>query len=130
MNRSQKFSAVLCLSVALCLCLSGCGSRQSNAAPVTTQAARATPTPRSTTLARSEPPNSDESEAEDDDNNGDDDSDTNAEDFHGYRCTVDCSGHEAGYRWAEQHDIHDPDDCGGKSQSFIEGCQAWAEENP
>ena len=48
--------------------------------------------------------------------------------FHGYDCTVDCSGHEAGYEWAEEHDITDPSDCSGNSQSFIEGCQAYAEE--
>ena len=48
--------------------------------------------------------------------------------FHGARCTVDCSGHEAGYSWAESHDIDDPDDCGGNSESFIEGCQSYAEE--
>lgn len=48
--------------------------------------------------------------------------------FHGYECTDDCSGHEAGYQWAEDNDIDDPDDCGGNSQSFIEGCQAYAEE--
>lgn len=48
--------------------------------------------------------------------------------FHGYECTVDCSGHEAGYDWAERHSIEDPDDCGGNSQSFIEGCQAYARE--
>lgn len=49
--------------------------------------------------------------------------------FHGYECTVDCSGHEAGYQWAEEHDITDPDDCGGNSESFIEGCKAYAEEH-
>lgn len=48
--------------------------------------------------------------------------------FHGYDCIVDCSGHEAGYEWAEEHDITDPSDCSGNSQSFIEGCQAYAEE--
>lgn len=46
----------------------------------------------------------------------------------GYPCTDDCSGHEAGYEWAEEHNIEDPDDCGGSSQSFTEGCQAYAEE--
>lgn len=51
-----------------------------------------------------------------------------AEDFKGYPCTVDCSGHEAGYEWAEDKGITDPDDCGGNSNSFIEGCQAYAEE--
>ncbi len=38
------------------------------------------------------------------------------------------SGHEAGRDWAEEKGIDDPDDCGGKSQSFIEGCQEYAEE--
>src|SRR5258708_31703006 len=48
--------------------------------------------------------------------------------FRGYECTVDCSGHEAGYQWAEDNGIDDPDDCGGNSESFIEGCRAYAEE--
>jgi hypothetical protein len=51
-----------------------------------------------------------------------------ASSFMGYPCTIDCSGHEAGYNWAEQHGIDDPDDCTGNSSSFIEGCQAYAEE--
>ena len=46
----------------------------------------------------------------------------------GRPCTDDCSGHEAGYRWAEENGIDDPDNCGGNSDSFIEGCQAYAEE--
>lgn len=49
--------------------------------------------------------------------------------FGKYTCTYDCSGHEAGYEWAEENDIDDPDDCGGNSQSFIEGCREYAEEN-
>lgn len=48
--------------------------------------------------------------------------------FMGYECTDDCSGHEAGYAWAEEHDVDDPDDCDGNSESFIEGCRAYAEE--
>lgn len=48
--------------------------------------------------------------------------------FEGYGCTQDCSGHEAGYAWAEDKGIADPDDCGGKSWSFIEGCRAYAEQ--
>ena len=48
--------------------------------------------------------------------------------FAGYRCTVDCSGHQAGYDWAEEHDIHDPEECGGNSQSFIEGCRSYVKE--
>lgn len=50
--------------------------------------------------------------------------------FQGYPCTEDCSGHEAGYEWAEENEIEDADDCsGGKSLSFIEGCEAWVEDN-
>lgn len=45
-----------------------------------------------------------------------------------YGCTDDCSGHEAGYAWAEDRGIDDPDDCSGRSQSFIEGCQDYAEQ--
>ena len=48
--------------------------------------------------------------------------------FKGYECTEDCSGHEAGYEWAENNDISDIDDCGGNSRSFIEGCQAYVED--
>lgn len=48
--------------------------------------------------------------------------------FMGYDCTDDCSGHEAGYQWAEENGIDDPSDCGGNSNSFIEGCEAYAEE--
>lgn len=47
----------------------------------------------------------------------------------GYGCTEDCSGHDAGYKWAEERGITDPDDCGGKSWSFEEGCQAYANEH-
>ncbi|WP_292015824.1 hypothetical protein [Mesorhizobium sp.] len=50
--------------------------------------------------------------------------------FKGRPCTGDCSGHEAGYSWAERNEIEDASDCdGGKSASFIEGCQIYVEEN-
>lgn len=48
--------------------------------------------------------------------------------FQGYTCTSDCSGHEAGYEWAEAHGLDDPNDCDGNSESFIEGCRSYAEE--
>jgi hypothetical protein len=48
--------------------------------------------------------------------------------FVGQGCTQDCGGHEAGYAWAEEKGITDPDHCGGKSRSFIEGCRAYAEQ--
>lgn len=47
--------------------------------------------------------------------------------YKGYACVVDCSGHEAGYEWAEENGIDDPDDCDGNSESFIEGCRSYAE---
>lgn len=49
-------------------------------------------------------------------------------DERGYPCTIDCSGHDAGYEWAQDNGITDPGECSGNSQSFIEGCEAWAEE--
>lgn len=44
---------------------------------------------------------------------------------------MDCSGHEAGYNWAEEHDIDNEDDCDtagdrSNSPSFAEGCKAFA----
>lgn len=47
--------------------------------------------------------------------------------FYGYDCKDNCSGHKAGYSWAEDKGITDLDDCGGNSNSFIEGCQAYVE---
>ena len=52
--------------------------------------------------------------------------------FRGYDCTEDCSGHEAGYEWAEQHDITDGDDCdtagsNSNSASFAKGCHAFVD---
>lgn len=44
-----------------------------------------------------------------------------------YGCTDDCSGHDAGYEWAQENEVNDPDDCGGNSLSFQEGCRARAE---
>lgn len=52
----------------------------------------------------------------------------NVEDLGDYVCTDDCSGHEAGFAWAQENDIEDAGDCGGYSMSFIEGCEAFAQE--
>ncbi len=49
--------------------------------------------------------------------------------YKGNTCTGDCSGHEAGYNWASDHGIGDTSDCGGNSNSFIEGCISYVEEN-
>lgn len=48
--------------------------------------------------------------------------------FGGNDCTEDCSGHKAGYKWAEDNDISDPADCNGNSQSFSEGCETYTED--
>ena len=50
--------------------------------------------------------------------------------FWWYSCkTFNCSGHQAWYDWAERKWIDNVDDCGGNSQSFIEWCWAYVEEN-
>ena len=49
--------------------------------------------------------------------------------FKGYECTEDCSGHEAGYEWAEENSVDDSDNCDGNSNSFNEGCLIYVEEN-
>lgn len=49
--------------------------------------------------------------------------------FHGDGCTLDCSGHEAGYEWARDRGVTSADECGGTHWSFEEGCKAYAEEN-
>jgi hypothetical protein len=42
-------------------------------------------------------------------------------------CTDDCSGHEEGFQWAQNNDVTDSSECSGNSNSFIEGCEAFAE---
>lgn len=49
--------------------------------------------------------------------------------FQDVRCSKDCSGHKAGYEWAQENGIHDADDCHGKSKSFVEGCHIYVEES-
>ena len=46
----------------------------------------------------------------------------------GFHCTVDCSGYDAGYKWAKQRDIDDDDYCPDDDESFYEGCVAYANE--
>ena len=55
---------------------------------------------------------------------------TASETFSGNDCTGNCSGHEAGYNWAEEHSIDDEDACDtagdrSNSPSFAEGCKAY-----
>jgi hypothetical protein len=44
-------------------------------------------------------------------------------------CTSDCSGHDAGYEWAEEKGICDPEFDGGNSESFAEGVREYAYDN-
>lgn len=46
--------------------------------------------------------------------------------FHGYACGGDCTSHQEGYSWASAHKIANPMDCKGTSETFIEGCRAYA----
>jgi hypothetical protein len=48
--------------------------------------------------------------------------------FKGYPCTKDCSGHAAGYRWSDDRDITDPNQCPYSNNSFWEGCLAHTDE--
>lgn len=49
--------------------------------------------------------------------------------FRGYVCVADCSDHELGYAWAAEQGATLGDDCAGTAtNSFIEGCLAWVEE--
>ena len=44
----------------------------------------------------------------------------------GFNCIVDCSGYDAGYKWAKQRDIDDQDYCPDGDKFFYEGCIAYA----
>ncbi len=46
--------------------------------------------------------------------------------FGSYPCSGSCQENKAGYRWAQQNGIVDPDSCTGKTSSFIEGCRVYA----
>lgn len=50
--------------------------------------------------------------------------------YKGYRCRKDCSGHIAGYEWARQRNITDPEACPYRPShpSFHEGCRSYAEQ--
>ena len=54
--------------------------------------------------------------------------------FGGYECTLDCSGHKAGYEWAEGKGITDERQCAQilvtapNRTSFYEGCLTYVED--
>lgn len=45
--------------------------------------------------------------------------------YMGYPCTKDCSGHQAGYNYAELYDVPDDECPYGNSNSFWEGCLSF-----
>jgi hypothetical protein len=49
--------------------------------------------------------------------------------FAGFTCMRDCTGHAAGYRWAEREAIARDDQCRGLSIPVLEGCRAYV-KNP
>ncbi len=54
---------------------------------------------------------------------------TSARTFGGYECTDDCVGHAAGFRWAEENEITEADECPEKSsKAFYEGCLAYVDD--
>lgn len=54
----------------------------------------------------------------------------NYESNHGTEdCTSNCSGHDAGYDYADENNICDTEYSDGNSDSFNEGVIAWAEDN-
>jgi hypothetical protein len=46
--------------------------------------------------------------------------------FHGYACMLECGQIQEGYAWASVHGVHNPADCRGTSETFIDGCRAFA----
>jgi hypothetical protein len=46
--------------------------------------------------------------------------------FYGYACGTNCARHQQGYSWASAHKISNPVECRGTSETFIEGCLAFA----
>lgn len=48
--------------------------------------------------------------------------------FGGYPCRADCADDKAGYAWAKNNAVTDPDDCTGKTGAFIEGCRVYARQ--
>ncbi len=53
---------------------------------------------------------------------------THTQRFHGVACSGDCSGHKAGYAWAEANNDEDMDACENPSKSFQEGCLIYFRE--
>jgi hypothetical protein len=53
---------------------------------------------------------------------------TYQENFGSADCTSDCSGHNAGFEWAQNRGLSDRSECSGNNNSFIGGCEAYFDE--
>jgi hypothetical protein len=57
-----------------------------------------------------------------------------AREFGGYKCTKDCSGHKAGYEWAEAQGLTNQSQCwiilrrNPRRTSFYEGCLVYIDD--
>jgi hypothetical protein len=53
-----------------------------------------------------------------------------AREFGGYECSDNCSGHAAGYRWAQARGITSDANCPlrGRAVSFYEGCLVYTQD--
>lgn len=45
-----------------------------------------------------------------------------------WKCTEDCSGHDAGFAWAADNRVRRRSGCSGDSRSFEEGCETYVKE--
>ena len=43
-------------------------------------------------------------------------------------CAEDCAGHDAGFAYAQEHDIEDDNGCKSASGSYVEGCEAYGQQ--
>jgi len=48
--------------------------------------------------------------------------------FGGFDCSDDCSGHAAGYRWAQRRGVTAAAECDNPSASFREGCLTFIDD--
>lgn len=48
--------------------------------------------------------------------------------FGGYPCTHQCRDHAAGFEFARQVRLKDPNQCAGPTQSYVQGCRVYSRD--
>ena len=48
--------------------------------------------------------------------------------FGGYHCTDQCRKHAAGFQWARQTRVTNPERCLGATRSHVEGCRTYSRD--